>query len=166
MEGGSTYTLADVCFWNRERSRGVDDISANRAPDGPKEKRDRTSEDAAAAENCTGNSSAAISRTDSMVMSARGRRVTAMLSPRWILSLRSVCWVDMVGAVVEKDLRVVRNNFEVITLKSRAHEIAGQSPPPPPPAARSSLDRVSAASAPAVLGSLLRLISTGYVRGF
>jgi hypothetical protein len=103
VEGGSTstYTLADVCFWYNERSRGVDEISANRAPDEPKEKRDRTSEDAAAAENCAGNSSAAISRTVSMVMSARGRRVTAMLSPWWILSLRSICWVDMVVAVLE-----------------------------------------------------------------
>jgi hypothetical protein len=46
----------------------------------PKENSDKTSEDVAAAENCAGNSSAAISSTDSIVMSERGRRVTAKWS--------------------------------------------------------------------------------------
>ncbi len=67
----------------------------NLSPDEPKEKRDSMSEDAAAAENGAGNSSAAISSTDSMVMSARGRRVTAVASPWWILSLRSFGEDDM-----------------------------------------------------------------------
>ena len=48
----------------------------------PKEKRERVSDEAAAAENCAGNSRAAISSTDSTVISARGRRVTAVDSPR------------------------------------------------------------------------------------
>jgi hypothetical protein len=81
IASGSTYTLAESCFRNRERRRGVVDISVNLAPDEPKEKRASSSEDAAAAENCAGNSSAAISRTDSMVMSERGRSVTAVRSP-------------------------------------------------------------------------------------